>query len=125
MAGDKVKENSRGGKLFPPSPCLRRSCRTSWRTLALDGALRQGVNDENYAANMPCEKYKQLRHLREIEMITWAQYTYPENQHLRRGVSDREAKLIANEAQSRATEKGKEMEWHRASCEECKRDSGA
>jgi hypothetical protein len=68
---------------------------------------------------MPCKEYENLKYLHDMERSTWAQYTYPENRHLR-GVGDREAKQLAREAWARATQKGKEMYWHRESCEECK-----
>lgn len=72
---------------------------------------------------MPCKDYEHLKYMRDMEMGTWAQFTYRENQHLRGGVGDRKAKQIAKEARARATEKGKEMEWHLAACEECKREA--
>ncbi len=74
---------------------------------------------------MPCKEYEQLRFMQDMEMKTWAQFTYRENQHLRGGVGNREAKQLAKEARARANEKGKEMQWHRESCEECKRESDA
>jgi hypothetical protein len=72
---------------------------------------------------MPCKKYEQLKYMRDMEMSTWAQYTYPQNQHLRGGVGDRKAKQLAKEARARADEKGKEMHWHRESCAECKSET--
>jgi hypothetical protein len=69
---------------------------------------------------MPCEEYEQLKSNHKMEMSTWAQFTYKENQHLR-GVGDRKAKQIAKEARERANEKSRAMHWHREHCEECKR----
>jgi hypothetical protein len=54
-----------------------------------------------------------------MEMETYAQFTYKENQHLR-GVGDRKAKELAKKAMAKANEKGKEMSWHREHCEVCK-----
>jgi hypothetical protein len=71
---------------------------------------------------VPCKEYEQLKYLHDTEMNTWARYTYPENRHLR-GVDDQQAKQLAKEARARATQKGKEMHWHRECCEECKRDA--
>jgi hypothetical protein len=71
---------------------------------------------------MPCKEYERLKYFHEMEMSTWAQYTYRENQHLRGGVGDRKAKQLAREARERAGEHGKKMHWHRESCEECKRE---
>jgi len=73
---------------------------------------------------MPCKEYEDLKIMHDMEMSTFAQYTYRENQHLRGGVGDRKAKQIAKEARARANEKGKAMQWHRESCEECKRGPG-
>jgi hypothetical protein len=70
---------------------------------------------------MPCKEYEHLRFMQDMEMKTWAQFTYRENQHLRGGVGNGEAKQLAKEA--RANEKGKEMQWHCESGEECKRES--
>lgn len=72
---------------------------------------------------MPCKEYEQLKYTYDMEMSTWAQFTYKENQHLR-GVGDRKAKELARDARARANEKAKEMQWHRESCAECKRESG-
>jgi hypothetical protein len=58
---------------------------------------------------MPCKDYEHLKYMHDMEMSTWAQFTYKENQHLR-GVGDRKAKQIAKEARARATEKAKEMQ---------------
>jgi len=69
---------------------------------------------------MPCKEYDELKSGYDMEMSTWAQFSYRENQHLR-GVGDRKAKEIAREARARATEKGKQMQWHREHCEECRR----
>ena len=69
---------------------------------------------------MPCKEYEHLKSMHDMEMSTYAQYTYRENQHLRGGVGDPKAKQLAKEARARANEKGKEMHWHRESCEECK-----
>jgi hypothetical protein len=71
---------------------------------------------------MPCKEYEQLKSMHDMERSTWAQFTYRENQHLRGGVGDRKAKQLAKEARVRADEKAKEMQWHRESCEECKRE---
>lgn len=71
---------------------------------------------------MPCKEYENLKYFHDMEMQTWAQFTYPQNKHLR-GVGDRKAKELAKEARERATEKGKQMHWHRESCEECKRET--
>jgi hypothetical protein len=54
-----------------------------------------------------------------MDMETYAQFTYKENQHLR-GVGDRKAKELAKEAMARANERIKEMQWHRENCEACK-----
>jgi hypothetical protein len=71
---------------------------------------------------MPCKEYERLKHWYDLEMSTWAQYTYPQNQHLCGGVGDRKKKQIANEARDRATLKTREMHSHRESCDECKRE---
>jgi hypothetical protein len=69
---------------------------------------------------MPCKQYEDLKLSHDMEMGTWAQYTYPQNKHLRGGVGDRKAKEIARDARTKATETSKRMAWHRESCEECK-----
>jgi len=69
---------------------------------------------------MPCKEYEKLRSVHDMEMKTWAQYTYPQNKHLQDGVGDRKAKQIAKEARAKANEKSKQMEWQRESCAECK-----
>jgi hypothetical protein len=58
---------------------------------------------------MPCKEYENLKALREMEMGTWAQYTYSQNKRLRGGVSDRKAKQIAQEARANASEIGKQI----------------
>lgn len=70
---------------------------------------------------MPCKKYEQLKSMHDMEMSTSAQFTYPQNKHLRGGVGDRKAKELAKEARARADEKAKEMQGHRESCDECRR----
>lgn len=72
---------------------------------------------------MPCKDYEHAKYMHDMEMSTYSQYTYRENQHLRGGVGDRKAKEIAKEARARASEKAKEMHWHSEFCEECKRES--
>jgi len=69
---------------------------------------------------MPCKEYEQMESMQKMERSTWAQFTYRENQHLRGGVGDQQAKELAKEARARATQIGKQMNWHRQSCEECK-----
>jgi hypothetical protein len=73
---------------------------------------------------MPCKEYEHLKYMRDMEMDAWAQYAYRENKHLRGGVGDKKAKQIAKEARAKANENGKAMQWHRESCEECKRGPG-
>jgi flavin-binding protein dodecin len=70
---------------------------------------------------MPCKEYERLEGERKSEMSQYAQITYAENLHLR-GTSDKKSKQVAKEAMARASAKSKEIEWHRASCEECKRN---
>jgi len=74
---------------------------------------------------MPCREYEQLKYFYDMDMGTWAQYTYRENQHLRGGASDRKAKQIAKEARARASEKAREMHWHQENCADCKGESNA
>ncbi|GEM_PF-7128984 len=73
---------------------------------------------------MACKEYEHLDYMRDMEMKTWAQYTYRENQHLR-GVGDRKAKQLAREALERSNAIAKEMLWHRESCAECKGEVSA
>jgi len=70
---------------------------------------------------MPCKEFEHLKYDYDMEMSTWAQFAYRQNQHLRGGVSDRKAKQIAKEARARANEKSKQMQWHREQCEGCQR----
>lgn len=79
------------------------------------------LTEVRYPSSMPCKEYESLKYLHDMEMSTWAQFTYSENKHLR-GVGDRKAKQLAKEARERASEKAKQMQWHRESCEECKRE---
>ncbi len=41
---------------------------------------------------MPCKEYDTLKYTHDMEMGTFAQFTYRENQHLRGGVGDRKIK---------------------------------
>lgn len=62
---------------------------------------------------MPCKEYEGLKSWYDVEMSTWAHYTYPQNQPLCGAVGDRKKKQIAREARDRATLKTKEMLAHR------------
>jgi hypothetical protein len=70
---------------------------------------------------MSCKEYERLESDGKSEMEQYAQF-YAQNRHLR-GTSDRKAKQIATEAMARANEKSKEMNWHRQTCAECKREA--
>ena len=65
-----------------------------------------------------CKEHERLESARKLEMQTYAQFTYKENQHLR-GVGDRKAKELAKEAMARATQKVNEMADHRHNCPVC------
>jgi len=67
-----------------------------------------------------CKEYEQLKYSHDMDMSTYAQFTYREIQHLR-GVGDRKAKQLAKETMARANEKSRTMQHHTASCEECKK----
>jgi hypothetical protein len=69
---------------------------------------------------MPCKKYEQMESMQKTERSTWAQFTYRENSHLRSWVGKEMAKDLAKEARARAAEIGKQMNWHREYCQECK-----
>jgi GTP1/Obg family GTP-binding protein len=69
---------------------------------------------------MACKEYQDMEDKQKMARSTWAQFTYRENMHLRRGAGDQEAKQLAREARARVTEIGKQMHWHREYCEECK-----
>jgi len=69
---------------------------------------------------MSCKEYLQMENRQKTERSTWAQFTYPENAHLRTGAGNQTAKEVAKEARARATAIGKQMFWHREYCEECK-----
>jgi hypothetical protein len=71
---------------------------------------------------MPCKEYENLKYFHDMEMSTWAQYTYPQNAHLRGGVGDRQAKQLAKEARESAKEKARAMHGHRESCDACKHE---
>lgn len=71
---------------------------------------------------MPCKEYERLKSWHDVEMSTWAQYTYRQNEPLCGAVGYRKKKQIAREARDRATLKTKEMHAHRESCEECNRE---
>jgi len=69
---------------------------------------------------MPCKEYEALKATHDMEMESWAQFTYPQNAHLRGSISDRKAKQIAKEARARASEKSMQMHAHREFCEACR-----
>lgn len=71
---------------------------------------------------MACKEYESLEYFYQMEMSTYAQYTYRENAHLRGGVGDRKAKQLAKDARARADEKARQMQWHRSHCDVCKQD---
>jgi hypothetical protein len=48
-------------------------------------------SEQNGSSDMPCENYGHLKYMRDMEMSTWARYSYQENEHLRGAVSDRKA----------------------------------
>jgi hypothetical protein len=71
-----------------------------------------------YVPLVDCEKYKKLKSQYESAQHDWAYFAYPQNKDLR-GMSDRQSKKMAREAQDKMREIQQNMQWHKQSCEEC------
>lgn len=72
---------------------------------------------------MTCKEYESLKDDYKMEIEQYAQFTYPQNKHLRGGTSDGQSKRIANAALERANMKEREMASHRAHCTQCNEGS--